>query len=140
MKAGTKETVTKIVRSCMCGIYSEEGLTVLTDGQKIECIRKESRLFTSLFPLFFLSQKYYIIVSIEKQLFLPSSPLFSSSLTGSMTCFLSFVFGHHSTIQIKNKTKQIKNYAFSPVIAKRTICVYQHVFSLKAYFGSILPQ
>jgi len=32
MKAGTKETITKIVGSCMCGIYSEEGLTVHTDG------------------------------------------------------------------------------------------------------------
>lgn len=32
MKAGTRETATKIVGSCMGGIYSEEVLTVHTNG------------------------------------------------------------------------------------------------------------
>lgn len=42
MKVWTRETLAKIVRSCIFGIYLEGELTRHTDGQKIECMRKES--------------------------------------------------------------------------------------------------
>lgn len=87
----------------------------------------------------FSPQKYCFIINIEKQLFILSSPLLSSSPTGSMAFFLNFVYGHHSIQNSKLKKKQIKN-TFHTIMAKKSTCVHQRVFSLKSCFACpLLP-
>lgn len=115
------------MRSCIFGTYLEKELTGHPDGQKIERRRKESRLFTSLFPHFVFFQKYCFVINIEKQLFLLSSPPFNFSLTDSLAFFLNFVFGHRG-MEFKTK-QQIKNTRFILSWQRRTF-VFINMFSL----------
>lgn len=102
------------------------------------CKRRIMTIHLTLSSLFF-PQKYCFIINIEKQLFILSYPLLSSSPTGSMAFFRNFVYGCHSIQNSKLKKKQIKN-TFHTLKAKKAICVHQRVFSLKSCFAPPLPQ